>query len=136
MLDKIIATFGALFIILGFTMAGTLFCGMIGQWYAIENQAQFLAASQGKYGGYTTEADEALRDFCRDFKLDRSEIEVDVSAPGGPVPWGQTVTASITVPFKFQVGSFVATFTVPLTGYGRAVSSYQPDFYDVTYTSP
>ncbi|MBO8128246.1 MAG: hypothetical protein H0Z39_03480 [Peptococcaceae bacterium] len=136
MLHKVIATFGALFIILGVTLSGALLVGMIGQWYVVTNQAQFLAESQGKYGGYTTEAEAAMQQFYHDYNLDPSEVDVYVSAPGGPVPWGTVVTARITVPFKFQVGSFMTPFEVLLTGYGRSVSTYLPGSYDVTYTSP
>lgn len=137
MLDKVIATFGALFILLVFAMCSVLFIGMMGQWIAVQDQAHFLAKSQGKYGGYTTEADRTLREFCVNLNLNESVVRQNthVSAPGAPVPWGTPVTARITNEFDFRLGNFVA-FKVPLTGVGWSVSTYLPGTYDVTYTSP
>ena len=136
MLDKVIAMFGALFILLGFAMSSTLFVGMICQWYALQNQAQFLASSQGKYGGYTTIADASLDQFINDFRLDRTKIDVTVSAPNAPVPYGTVVTAQVTYPFEFKIGDWFTPFTVPLSGRGRSVSTYLPGTYSVTYTAP
>lgn len=136
MLDKVMATFGALFVILLFAMTSTLFVGMLGQWYALQNQAQFLASSQGKYGGYTTIADSSLDRFIRDFNMDPAKMNVDVSAPRGPVSYGTVVTAEITYPFEFKVGNAFTPFTVPLTGRGRSVSTYLPGTYNVSYTAP
>lgn len=134
MLDKIIATFGALFILLLFAISATLFVGMIGQWYAIQNQAQFIASSEGKYGGYTTIADDSLQEFIKDFNLDKSKLNVTVSAPYAP--YGTVVTAEVTYPFEFSVGNWFTPFTVPLTGRGRSVSTYLPNIYNVNYTVP
>lgn len=136
MLEKVIALFGAIFILLGFVMTSALFLGMMSQWYALQDEAQFLAASQGKYGGYTVEANNQLREFINNFKLDRSKLTVKVSAPNAPRPWGQTVTATITYLFEFKVGRFITPFTVPLTGRGASVSTYIPGTYNVAYTSP
>ncbi|MEW5898764.1 MAG: hypothetical protein AB1652_06275 [Bacillota bacterium] len=135
MLDKVIATFGALFVILLFMLGGALFIGWIGQWYALQNEADFLAKSQGKYGGYTTEANAELNRFIAERNLDRSRLTVQVSAPGGPVYWGTPVRATITHNFPFRLGNFVA-FDVPVTGAGRSVSAYAPGAYNVTYTWP
>lgn len=136
MLEKVIALFGAIFILLGFVMTAALFLGMMSQWYALQDEAHFLAASQGKYGGYTVEANNQLRQFINDFKLNPSKLSVYVSAPNAPRPWGQTVTARITYPFEFKVGSFITPFTVPLTGRGASVSTYIPGTYNAAYTSP
>ncbi|MDI6906428.1 MAG: hypothetical protein QMC81_02910 [Thermoanaerobacterales bacterium] len=136
MLGKIGMALVTIWLLVGIGACLAITQGMMTLWHATENQAQFLAISQGRYGGYTTEADEAMRDFCHDLNLDCSEIEVAVSAPGGPVPWGTVVTAKVTVPFKFQLGSFLVPFEVPLTGYGRSVSTYLPGSFDVTYTWP
>jgi len=136
MLDKVIATFGALTILLIFAMTSALFVGMIGQWYSLQNQAQFLAASQGKYGGYTTVADDALQEYISDYNLDRSRLDVSVSAPYGPVSYGTAVTTEITYQFEFGAGNWFTPFTVDLTGRGRSVSTYLPGTYSVTYTAP
>lgn len=135
MLDKIIATFGALFILLIFTISGALFVGLIGQWYAIQNEAAFLAASQGKYGGYTTEANAELSRFISERRLEKSRLVVQVSASGSPRPWGTPVTATVTYNHPVRLGRWVS-FDAPVTGRGRAVSAYLPGTYSVTYTSP
>lgn len=135
MLDKVIGTFGVMFVILLFTITGGMFIGTIGQWYIIQNEAQFLAASQGKYGGYTTEANAELQKFIADHKLDPKRLNVEVSAAGIPAPWGKPVTARITYNSPFKLGQWVS-FDIPLSGYGRAVSNYLPGAYSVTYISP
>lgn len=135
MLDKVVGTFGALFVILLFTFCGTIFAGLIGEWYALQNEAQFLAQSQGKYGGYTTEANTELQNFVADRRLDRSRLTVQVSAPGAPVPWGTPVRATVTYNFPYRLGRWVS-FDVPVTGRGRAVSTYLRGAYNVSYTSP
>lgn len=136
MLEKVIALIGGLFFLLGFALTAALFIAMIGQWYMLQSEAQFLAASQGRYGGYTVEADAQLRQFVQEHNLDRSKLKVIVSAPNAPKPWGQAVTAEITYPFDFKVGSFIKPFTVSLTGKGEAVSMYIPGTLNVVYTSP
>jgi len=136
MLAKFVAAVTSLFILLGFALCCALLVGMIGQWYALQNEAQYLAVSQGKYGGYTTEADEGLRDFIRERNLDPARLTVEVSAPNAPVPWGTTVWARLTYRFRFGAGNFLAPFEVTLTATGRAVSTYLPGAYDVVYTSP
>ena len=135
MLDKVTGTFGALFVILLFVFCGALFTGLVGEWYAIQNEAQFLAVSQGKYGGYTREANTELNRFITERRLDRSRLNVQVSAPGAPVPWGTPVHATVTYNFPYRLGRWVG-FDVPITGRGRAVSTYLKDAYSVSYTSP
>lgn len=135
MLDKVIATFGALFILLLFTICGTLFIGMIGQWYAIQNEAVFLATSQGKYGGYTTEANAELNRFITERRLEKTRLNVEVSAPGTPRPWGTPVTATITYNHPIRLGRWLS-IDAPIAGHGRAVSAYLQGNYQVTYTSP
>ena len=136
MLDRIIGAFGMLFFFLGFLFCGVMFMGMAGKWYAVQDHAQFIASSEGKYGGYTAEANSTISQFCQDFKLNRAEVAVQVSAPNSPVPWGTPVWAKITVPYEFDVGGFMPSFSVPITGVGRSVSSYLPGAYSVSYTSP
>ena len=135
MLDRIIATFGALFVILIFVFCGALFIGWIGQWYALQNEADFLAKSQGKYGGSTWEANAELNRFIAERNLDRSRLTVQVSASGGPVYWGTPVRAEMTYRFPFRLGQWFS-FDVPVTGAGRSVSAYAPGAYSVTYTWP
>lgn len=133
MLARVIESIGMSFLLAVFFMSGVIFMGMAGKWYAVQDQAQFIASSQGKFGGYTTEADAVMYRFCQDYNL---EVTVAVSAPNNPVPWGTPVWARITVPYRFGLGSVITPFTVPITGVGRSVSSYLPGTMNVTYTSP
>lgn len=135
MLDKVIATFGAVFVLIAFVLGCALFVGLTGEWYALQNEAAHLAASQGKYGGYTAEANDELNRFVQERNMDRSRLTVKVSAPGGPVYWGTPVRASVAYRFSFQLGRLFS-FDVPVTGYGRAVSAYAPGSYSVTYAWP
>ncbi len=135
MLDKVVATFGALFVLVVFAVGLAVTSGLTGMWYALQNQAEYLARSQGKYGGYTTEANAELNRFIRERGLDRSRLTVQVSAPGGPVYWGTPVRATLTYRFPFRLGRW-ASFDVPVTAHGRAVSAYAPGAYNVTYAWP
>lgn len=135
MLDKVIGIFGAVFVNILFALCGAMFVGLVGEWYALQNEAAYLANSMAKYGGYTTEANAELARFISERGLDRTRLAVQVSAPGGPVPWGTPVRASVTYRFPYRVGRFVS-FDVPLVGSARAVSAYVPGTYSVTYTYP
>ena len=135
MLDKVVAAVGALIILCVFAVGLALTSGITGFWYALQNEAAYLAASQAKYGGYTTEANAELNRFIAERNLDRSRLTVQVSAPGAPVYWGTPVRANMTYRFPFRLGRW-ATFDVPVTGAGRAVSAYAPGAYNVTYTWP
>lgn len=135
MLQKVILTFGIVFVVMLFVLCGAQFIGMIGQWYALQNEAQFLARSQGKYGGYTTEANIELGRFVSTYKLDRSKVRIDASAKGAPVPWGTPVTASVENTYRFKVLGPIS-FDVPIKGVGRSVSTYLPGAYSVTYDVP
>lgn len=135
MLDKVIMVPFALFLVFLFAFFAVTGVGMFGQWVAVQNQAQFVASSMGKWGGYTAEADRAVDEFARRINVPRERIEVRVSNTA-PVPWGTPVWARITVPFDFRVGQYeVGTYS--LTGVGQSVSSYLPGAYSgVEYTSP
>jgi len=136
MLDKFIAFFFVLLMTMGMAIGGALIVGMVGQWNSLQNQAQFLAASQGKYGGYTVQADNTLDSFINDLNLDRNQLDIKVSAPNSPVNWGTTVWARITYNFEFKIVNFITPIMVPLHVEGRAVSTYLPGTYNVIYTSP
>ena len=135
MLDKVVATFGGLLVLVVFSLGCAFLVGLVGEWYALQNEAAYLAASQAKYGGYTTEANAELSRFIAERGLERSRLSVEVSAPGGPVFWGTPVRARITYRFPYRLGRW-ASFDVPVTGAGRAVSAYVPGAYGVAYTWP
>lgn len=104
---------------------------MFGQWCMVQNEAQFIASSMGKWGGYTEQAAQSLQDFSQRIN---AHATVQVSSVG-PVPWGQAVQAKVSVPFKFRLGNInVGTYT--LTGTGQSVSSYLGNYNGVSYFSP
>lgn len=134
MLEKIVSFMFMMFFLFAFAFVASIGVALFVQWGAVQNQAQFVAASMGRWGGYTQEAENAVREFAARVKLPRYAVRVEVSDPG-PVPFGQPVWARITVPFEFRVGPFdVGTYD--LTGLGRSVSSYLPGAYQVAYVSP
>jgi len=134
MLDKMIMLPFSMLLIFMFVFFGVTGTVMFGQWCMVQNQAQYIAASMGKWGGYTAEAENSVDEFANEINCPRNRIEVQVSSVG-PVPWGRMVWAKVSVPFEFKVGEYnVGTYR--LTGYGRSVSTYLEGAYNVTYISP
>ncbi|MGB9859997.1 MAG: hypothetical protein ACPLQP_08705, partial [Moorellaceae bacterium] len=122
MLDKVLVFPFTLFVIFLFAFFAVIGVVMFGQWTQVQNEAQMVAVSMGKWGGYTDEAEKAVQDFCSKLNVSRSQVRVQVSSPG-PVSWGKTVWARVSVPFQFKLGSYsVGTYT--LTGKGYSVSTY------------
>lgn len=136
MLHKVIMTifsfiafvFGAVFTV---ALVATLF-----KWYFLQNQANFIANSQGKYGGYTTSAHQQLIDFTREKGFDLSRMEIEVSAPDEPAPWGTPVSATIKYIHPVKLGNLITPVDVELVAEGWDVSRYIKGKYEVTYTSP
>ncbi|MGB9825757.1 MAG: hypothetical protein ACPLRU_03700 [Desulfofundulus sp.] len=134
MLDKVLMIPFSMFMIFMFAFFAVTGIGMFSQWCMVQNEAQFVAASMGKWGGYTADAENSVREFASRINCPRSQIRVEVSAVG-PVPWGKGVWAKVSVPFRFKVGKYdVGTYT--LTGLGRSVSTYLEGAYNVSYVSP
>ncbi|MBC7106261.1 MAG: hypothetical protein H5T97_09995 [Firmicutes bacterium] len=134
MLDKIVSFIFMVFFLFAFAFVAVLGVAMFVQWGAVQNQAQFVAASMGRWGGYTQEAENAVRDFAARLNLPRSAVRVEVSDVG-PAPFGTPVWAKIRVPYRFEIGPFKIG-TYDLAGMGRSVSSYLPGAYQVGYVSP
>ncbi|OPY63680.1 MAG: hypothetical protein A4E56_00403 [Pelotomaculum sp. PtaU1.Bin065] len=133
MLEKVIMLPFSMFLIFLFAFIAVIGVTMFGQLCSIQNEAQFLAMSMGKWGGYTEQAEESLADFAEQINRDVSSMSVQISEDG-PVAWGKPVTAKLIVPFEFHLGSYnVGTYQ--LTGTGKSVSSYLGG-YDVDYVSP
>lgn len=127
-----------IFVVFCIAMSCMFFLSMMPQAFYLQNEAQFLAESQAKYGGYTVEANNHLMQFVAEEKIDTSKLKVSVSAPNAPVEWGTPVRADLQYNYVFKVGSFVELPTpIPLRGRGRAVSTYLEGAYaGVAYTSP
>lgn len=135
MLAKVLVLPFLLFFLLLFAFAAVAGVTTFVAWGAVQNQAQFVAASMGRWGGYTQEAENAVRDFASRMNLSRGQVRVEVSNVQ-PVSFGTPVWARITVPYDFRVGGNWHIKTVDLTGLGRSVSSYLPGAYQASYVSP
>lgn len=134
MLDKVIMLSFTMFLMLLFAFMAVTGLAMFNQWGMVQNQAQFLAASTGKWGGYTLEAERTVNEFAGRLNLPRDQVRVEVS-DAGPVSWGTPLWVRVTIPFRFRVGRYnVGNFN--LVGTGRSVSSYLHGAYHVRHTSP
>jgi len=103
----------------------------------VQQEAQEVAIYEGQYGGYDINAANSIERFTQQENLSSGQVKVNVSPPGAPVPYGTEVTAHLSVPFKFQLGTWITPFTVNLTGSGRSVSVYTPGVTpDTTYETP
>lgn len=134
MLDKIIMLPFSMFIFFLFAFLSVIGVIMFGQWTMVQNEAQFVASSMGKWGGYTSHAEDIVDRFADKVNLSRNKIKVDVSDVG-PIPWGQPIEARITVPFNFELGDYkVGTYN--LTGVGHSVSSNLGAYSGISYIHP
>jgi Flp pilus assembly protein TadG len=132
MLADIEMTILAVFLFLMFAFGGVEMMNMSLAEYSVQDEAQAVAMSAGHFGGYTSAEESAVNqyitDFCENQGLDPAGARVDVQTADGPAPWpapyGTNVTATIDVPYNFEIGSIIIPITVDLRGYGRSVSSY------------
>lgn len=125
MLGDVIMFSFTMFLIFLFTIFAVTGMAMFNQWTMVQHQAQFVASSIAKWGQITPEVEQSINQFASDLNIPRSQVRVSTSGGG---PYGQAVTAQVTIPFDFKVGAYrVGTFD--LTGKGRAVSVYIPGGY-------
>lgn len=134
MLDKIIMVPFMMFMVVLFLFLGIIGLVMFAQYGMVQNQAQHIAASMGKWGGYTVSAENSMNRFADQLNLSRHKIGVETSNTS-PAPWGAPVWAKITVPFDFKLGD-IEVGKYNLVGLGRSTSTYLDGAYNVTYTSP
>jgi len=140
--------FFAVVVFLFFIFAGglVLFVG-VSKWYQLQAETQFIAATVGEYGGYTTVADQALQDFCVQKNFDPAELTVVVDPPGGyPVYYGSTLSVSMSYPFDqvVQLGHMsylVFPLDFQMRTYAAVISTYVPQMgpgtpLQATYVSP
>jgi len=147
MLEKPVMFF-AMVVFLFFIFAGglVLFVG-VSKWYQLQAETQFVAATLGEYGGYTTVADQAIADFCTQKNFDPHDLTVTVNPPGGyPVCYGNGLSVSMSYPFDqvVQLGRMsylVFPVGFQLKTYAAALSTYVPQMgpgtpLEVTYVAP
>lgn len=133
MLDRLPMMLVSVFVITLVAFFGFEGIAMVSQITVVQNEAQAAASSMGKWGGYTNQAENSVREMTNRLKLSRRDVNVEISEKG-PVPWGKSVSTQITIPFDFKVGKY-GIGTITLVGHGKAVSSYL-GAYDVSYVSP
>lgn len=122
MLDKVIMLPFSIFLIFLFVFFAVTGMGMFTWWQMAQNEAQFIASSMAKYGGYTEEAEETVEKLADKLNISRSKIDVEVNSVG-PIPWGMETEARVTLPYRFKVGKYDLG-TVNVSGVGRSVSTF------------
>lgn len=135
MLDKVIMLPFSMFIFFLFAFFAVTGVIMFGKWCMVQNEAQFIASSMGKWGGYTADADDVVDNLADRTNLSRNQIKVQVSDIG-PISWGQPIEAKLTVPFDFKLGRYKVG-KYQLTGVGHSVSSRLEGAYGgINYVRP
>ncbi|MEG6512409.1 hypothetical protein V6C32_10845 [Desulforamulus ruminis] len=116
-----------------------LFCAVLifsFKTYHLQRTADYIAESEGKFGGYTTQAHEELLAFAEERNFDLAKMEVEVSAPDEPVPWGTPVSAVIRYDYEMKVLKSLPAIHKEIQVEGWDISRYVAGKYAVTYTSP
>jgi archaellum component FlaF (FlaF/FlaG flagellin family) len=131
MLSDSIMAFGVFFLLLAIIIGMVLCLGLVFFAFGVQAEAQSIAVSEGRMGYYTTEEQAAVNQYIDSYSqqhdVNPSDATVTTSNPdaGNPALYGTNVTASLSMPYRFQLGS-IAGFTVTVTGNGRSISAYIP----------
>lgn len=125
MLDKIIAFGGVFFLVMFVTVGSILLILGVAQWNSLNAEAQFIASSIGKYGGYTDVANNSLSEFCSGVKLDPSKLGVTVSNSTSQARYGTPVWSEVSYPYNIKLGGHNVMVTRIKTR-GWSVSKYIP----------
>ncbi|MCL6478555.1 MAG: hypothetical protein K6T65_09060 [Peptococcaceae bacterium] len=126
MLDKLVAFIGILILFLFcFFSCIVLYVGMV-KWFQLQSEANLIAEGMAQYGGYTNTLNGQLRDFCAQSNFKPGELTVTVNPSGGPVPYGQPVSVSISYPFNqaVDIGLFSGAINLPMQVSAAGVSHY------------
>jgi hypothetical protein len=134
-----------IFLVIMVVFGGTEMVVMVSTDFSVQSEAQVIAMSEGKYGGYTVPEQASVEAYIGTYcasdesnPLNPNHAAVGVSAAGSPVAYGTEVTSVLTVPFQFwQIGKYLPGTEILLTGRGKSISSYIPGVTpDVAYASP
>jgi hypothetical protein len=131
MLSDSIMAFGVFFLLFAIIIGMALCLGMVFVAFGIQGEAQSIAVAEGRMGYYTTDEQAAINQYIDSYSQQHNvnplEAAVTTSNPdsNNPAPYGANVTATLSMPFKFQIGSIV-TLPLTLTGNGRSISAYVP----------
>ena len=134
MLSKILSSFLIIFVLTIFLVMSVSMISLLGQWFRLNSLATYLADSQAKFGGHTTQAEAVLDNFVGDSTLQNFQVTVTTN-PSWAAPHGQTVGATVNADFPFQIGQLLNISLVRISAEGRSISTYR-GLYNVTFVSP
>ncbi|MGD0620964.1 MAG: hypothetical protein ABSA82_00640 [Thermacetogeniaceae bacterium] len=129
MLERVIGTIGMIFIFLIVLMGAAMFMGVMGQWYKVQDQAQFLAVSIGD-SGYESSTIQAEFDgwnaeYCRDeATINQAESNFTGYTQSNPAPWGSPITVEVDDNVQISLLGFPSTLPSPIKGIGKSLSSF------------
>ena len=132
--ELIMTIFGWMMLFL-VSVSGCVFVLMGVAWGGVQNEAQSAAMIVAEQGGYTQTVEAAIDSYLQQHNYSRGAATVTVTDPGQEIAFGMLVEVDITIPWRFDVGSWV-NFPVPLKGIGRAACSYTPSGGGEEYISP
>ena len=131
MLSDSIMAFGVFFLLFAIVIGMALCLGMVFVDFGIQGEAQSIAVAEGRMGYYTADEQAAVNQYIDSYSqqhnVNPSDAAVTTSNPdsSNPAPLRHQCTATLSMPFKFQIGSIV-TLPLTLTGNGRSISAYVP----------
>ncbi len=129
MLERVIGTIGMIFIFLIVLMGAAMFMGVMGQWYKVQDQAQFLATSIADSGYESstiqTEFNDWNADYCRgDASIDQAGSNFIGYTQSNPAPWGSPITVEVDDNMQISLLGFPSTLPSPIKGIGKSLSSF------------
>ena len=135
MLGEFLMTIFGWMLLFVVSVSGCVFVLMGVAWGGVQNTAQSVAMIVSDQGGFTRTAGQAIDSYLQQHNYSRSDTTVAVTDPGREIAFGEPVEVDVTIPWRFDVGSWV-NFPVPLKGIGRAACSYTPTGSGEEYISP
>jgi hypothetical protein len=129
MLERVIGTIGMIFIFLIVLMGAAMFMGVLGQWYKVQDQAQFLATSIADSGyessNIQAEFDAWNAEYCQDeATINQAESNFTGYTQASPAPWGSPVTVEVDDNLQISLLGFPSTLPSPIKGIGESLSSF------------
>jgi hypothetical protein len=129
MLERVIGTIGMIFIFLIVLMGAAMFMGVIGQWYKVQDQAQFLATSIGDSGYENASIQSEFAgwnaEYCRNEALiNPSGSNFTAYTQSNPAPWGSPINVEVDDNMQISLLGFPSKLPSPIKGIGKSLSSF------------
>jgi hypothetical protein len=129
MLERVIGTIGMIFIFLIVLMGAAIFMGVVGQWYKVQDQAQFLATSiaDSGYESSTIQAEfnDWNADYCRgEAIINQAGSNFNAYTQESPAPWGSPIAVEVDDNLQISLLGFPSTLPNPIRGIGKSLSSF------------